>query len=194
MRIALKTNKGITMVSLVIIIIVLVILAGISVNMTVGENGIITIAKRAKRAKENIELAQIEEQTKLNELYTQLESNDISSPLEIGLIKQTGQVVSSDTMLQKTYLDIRNIKTITLSMCTGYNNVQPSVIKVVGYGKKEDLTEGTEILSYTGTNYGPNKGTTKTIDVSMYEAISIENGAATSGVCSMYVIDSYTKR
>ena len=41
--------------------------------MTLGEGGIITIAKRAK---ENMEFAQIEEQTKLNELYAQLERNE----------------------------------------------------------------------------------------------------------------------
>ena len=61
-------DKGITMVSLVTIII-LIILAGVSLNLTIGENGIVTMAKKAK---ENMELAQIEEETKLNELYTQL--------------------------------------------------------------------------------------------------------------------------
>ena len=38
--------------------------------MTLGEGGLITIAKRAK---ENMELAQIEEQERLNALYSQLE-------------------------------------------------------------------------------------------------------------------------
>ena len=49
----------------------LIILAGVSINLVVGNNGIITIAKRAK---ENIELAQIEGEKKLNELYLQLEA------------------------------------------------------------------------------------------------------------------------
>jgi len=39
------------------------------INMTLGDNGILSIAKRAK---ENMELAQIEEGTRLNELYTQM--------------------------------------------------------------------------------------------------------------------------
>ena len=55
-----------------ITIIVLVILAGISINLLLGDNGIITIAKKAK---ENTELTKIEEETELNELYTQLENN-----------------------------------------------------------------------------------------------------------------------
>ena len=72
----MKNNKGITLVALVVTIIVLIILAGISINLVLGDNGIITIAQKAK---ENIELAKIEEETKLNELYTQLEINDTGS-------------------------------------------------------------------------------------------------------------------
>ena len=72
----MKNQKGVTLVALVVTIIVLIILAGISINLILGDNGIITIAKRAK---ENIELAKIEEETELNELYTQLESSDTDS-------------------------------------------------------------------------------------------------------------------
>lgn len=70
----MKNRNGITLVSLVVTIIVLIILAGISLNLTLGKDGIISIAKKAK---ENIELAQIEEQEKLNELYTQIEKEDL---------------------------------------------------------------------------------------------------------------------
>ena len=66
----MKSNKGITLVALVVTIIVLIILAGISINLVLGDNGIITIAKKAK---ENTELAKIKEETELNELYYQLE-------------------------------------------------------------------------------------------------------------------------
>ena len=72
----MKNNKGITLVALVITIIVLIILAGISINLILGDNGIITIAKKAK---ENTELAKIQEETELNELYTQLEFNGTGS-------------------------------------------------------------------------------------------------------------------
>ncbi len=72
----MKNNKGITLVALVVTIIVLIILTGISINLTIGDNGIITIAQKAK---ENIELAKIEEETELNELYTQLETKGSDS-------------------------------------------------------------------------------------------------------------------
>ena len=68
----MKNQKGVTLVALVVTIIVLIILAGISIKLLLGDNGIITIAKKAK---ENTELAKIEEETELNELYTQLENN-----------------------------------------------------------------------------------------------------------------------
>ena len=45
----IKREKGITLVALVITIVVLIILAGIAISMTVGENGIFTKAKEAKR-------------------------------------------------------------------------------------------------------------------------------------------------
>ena len=51
--------KGITLISLVVTIIVLLILAGVSIAMLTGENGILTQAQNAKRETEN---AQEEEQ------------------------------------------------------------------------------------------------------------------------------------
>ena len=72
----MKNNKGITLVALVVTIIVLIILAGISINLILGDNGIITIAKKAK---ENTELAKIQEETELNELYEQIETEGANS-------------------------------------------------------------------------------------------------------------------
>ena len=44
----MKNKRGITLISLVITIIVLIILAGVTINLTVGENGLITKATRAR--------------------------------------------------------------------------------------------------------------------------------------------------
>ena len=72
----MKNNKGVTLVALVVTIIVLIILAGVSINLVLGDNGIITIAKKAK---ENTELAKIEEEKSLNELYDELIREGISA-------------------------------------------------------------------------------------------------------------------
>ena len=73
-------EKGITLISLVVTIIVLIILAGVSINLTLGENGIITVAKRAK---ENVELAEIEEQKALNDLYLEIDNANNETPEEV---------------------------------------------------------------------------------------------------------------
>ena len=57
-----KKNFGITLIALVVTIIVLLILAGISISMLTGQNGILN---RATEAKEKTEEAQKEEQIKL---------------------------------------------------------------------------------------------------------------------------------
>ena len=66
----IKTNKGITLIALVITIIVLLILAGVSIAMLTGENGILTQAQNAKNRTaeaEAQERADLEEQNALIE-------------------------------------------------------------------------------------------------------------------------------
>lgn len=67
-----RNEKGITLVALVVTIIVLIILAGVSINLLVGQDGLIS---RAKLAKEQYENAALDEQNKLNELYERLVGN-----------------------------------------------------------------------------------------------------------------------
>ena len=67
-----KKQKGITLVALVVTIIVIIILAGVSINMLVGEKGIINLAQKAK---ENMEKAQIEENENLGKLANELSEN-----------------------------------------------------------------------------------------------------------------------
>ena len=59
-----KNSIGITLIALVITIIVLLILAGVSIAMLTGQNGILT---QAQNAKNRTEEAQIEEENKLNQ-------------------------------------------------------------------------------------------------------------------------------
>ena len=55
------SKKGITLIALVVTIIVLLILAGISIQMLTGQNGIL---KRAEEAKIKTEIATEQEQIK----------------------------------------------------------------------------------------------------------------------------------
>ena len=66
-----KQEKAITLVALVVTIIVLIILAGVSISLVLGENGIIT---KAREAKINYQTAAENEKTSLNELYEEMNS------------------------------------------------------------------------------------------------------------------------
>ena len=62
-------ERGITLIALVVSIIVLIILAGVSITMLVGDNGIIT---QAQRAKENTELAEQKEKEEMKKLEEEM--------------------------------------------------------------------------------------------------------------------------
>ena len=47
----MKNNKGITIVALVVTIVVLLILAGVSINLVLGNNGIVKKAQEPKKKK-----------------------------------------------------------------------------------------------------------------------------------------------
>ena len=66
----MKNNKGITLVALVVTIVVLLILAGVSINLVLGDNGIIAKAKEAQR--KSAEATQ-NDLIGMNELAQQLE-------------------------------------------------------------------------------------------------------------------------
>ena len=75
----MKNQKGITLISLVITIVVLIILAGVAINMTLGENGIFKKAQEAKRLQE---IATAKEQIGLEILEAQIEAMENNEELE----------------------------------------------------------------------------------------------------------------
>ena len=89
-----KQTKGITLIALVITIIVLLILAGVSIEMLTGDNGILTQARNAKEETEKaselegIQLAVIGSETKDNEYLDILDEESFKKDrdlLSIGL-------------------------------------------------------------------------------------------------------------
>ena len=74
----INKNKGITLIALVITIIVLLILAGVSIAMLTGENGILT---QAQNAKKETSIAEEKEQIALayNATIAKKQSTDISA-------------------------------------------------------------------------------------------------------------------
>ena len=73
----MKNNKGITLIALVITIIVLLILAGVSIAMLTGSNGILTQAQNASNATST---AEIEERIdmELAAIYSQVLAGEVT--------------------------------------------------------------------------------------------------------------------
>jgi len=55
----MKKYKGITLIALVVTIVVLLILAGVSINLITGENGIVSKAKQAAEKTEEANAVEI---------------------------------------------------------------------------------------------------------------------------------------
>ena len=72
MKNSLKKSKGITLIALVVTLILLLILAGTSISMLAGENGILS---RAAEAKEKIQNSQSEELSALSKLESEMLQN-----------------------------------------------------------------------------------------------------------------------
>ena len=71
-----KRNGGITLIALVVTIIVLIILAGVSISLLTGQNGLIT---KAQEAREKTLQAQRDEQAQLADLESLIENNGESA-------------------------------------------------------------------------------------------------------------------
>ncbi len=70
MKKSTKKQEGITLIALVVTIIVLIILAGVSISMIIGDNGIITLSQNAKKeteitdVKEKLQMEVLDKQVK----------------------------------------------------------------------------------------------------------------------------------
>lgn len=82
-----EANKGITLITLVITIIVLIILAGVAINLSLGNNGLFN---KSKQAKENYKQAEANEQAAINETTEYMEEivkNDINKKVTTNDLK-----------------------------------------------------------------------------------------------------------
>lgn len=103
----MKNEKGLTLVALVVTIIVLIILAGISINLLMGDNGIITKAQDAARiAKE----AQVKEEVslaittlKMSQLAGRAQ-NDIVTKQELNSHLKNGTIMQEPTKSDNGYI------------------------------------------------------------------------------------------
>lgn len=133
-----RQEKGITLIALVVTIIVLLILAGVSIAMLTGENGILT---QAQTAKEKTEKAEIIERAQIDLIGMQAEN-------------QSGDVTRVDlkTVLDKYFDNVPEdyTKETVLTTNEKYGNYQIAVSDIYN-GKLEDAKENiSKTESYVG--------------------------------------------
>jgi len=103
MKKSFKNKKGITLIALVVTIIVLIILAGISISLVLGNNGIITKAKEGKedaivgQEKEQVELAYVSAAVK--KLGDNVTEQDLQDELDASVGTNKTKVTEKDNNL-----------------------------------------------------------------------------------------------
>ena len=92
----IKSEKAITLVALVVTIIVLIILAGVSISLVIGNNGIM---QKAAKGREDYTGAAINEQLDLNKIEDYIEDNT-SNKSEIEKYRKSGKYFESATTIK----------------------------------------------------------------------------------------------
>ena len=132
---AFKSTKGITLIALVVTIIILLILAGVSIAMLTGNNGVLT---QGKRAKEETEIAEEKE-------AISLAMNALKIQKQVGA-KKSGIKVALNNEPKEEILDAQNKDVIKLSaISTNSIIITPEELKEEmdkGNPKPESVTQG----------------------------------------------------
>ena len=134
---SIKENRGITLIALAVTIVVILILAGVTISVTLGENGIIN---KAKEAAEKINNLVKEDETELNDLLEELNetmNSEWNSNIEIpeeNIIPDPDPEPDLPT----------NIEDVT--------EIQEETVQVEDeYGNKVTVPKGFEVVEEEGT-------------------------------------------
>lgn len=146
-----KQVKGMTLLTLIVIIIVMLILAGIVLNLTIGNNGVF---KRAEKAKEESEKASVKEQAQM----------DITSWI-IGQIEDGESIELNDATIksilekanQKNNLYYKELKDDRIITSSGYEVLYSELYDSTSYylagkyyAEDTDITIGDKTITIPG--------------------------------------------
>ena len=134
MRKIQKKENGITLIALVITIIVLLILAGVSIAMLTGQNGILA---QAQKASEQTEIASEEEKVKLSSVAA--------------LARDNGQEIIQTNLEEELekYFNISDFSVTTGTNESGENGFIVTVTENVEEGRKYFVSEKGVVEQYT---------------------------------------------
>ena len=157
-----QRQEGITLIALVVTIIVLIILAGVSINMLVGENGLITQSQRAEEdyskseVKEKVELAlneyAIEKSTEEDSNF----ENFLRKTLQVGVAQNEGgnySFILGEWQVETTENGIISIEKLDIKVDKVYETVANMKADVELTEGKLVQTEGYWSKTYGGGAY-----------------------------------------
>ena len=155
----LKKKSGITLIALIVTIIVLLILAGISMSMIAGNNGITNQATEARdqtiiaQEREQVELAYMSALT--NNLGDSVTANDLQGELDISVGNNKTQVTSgSGSILNVHFFDTRHNYEVqdgeVVFTSEGEATVEPTSIYAKLYTYSDGSGDVLVLASYDG--------------------------------------------
>ena len=174
-----KLNKGITLIALVITIIVLLILAGVSIAMLTGDNGILT---QAQNAKEKTEIASEKEAIALTvtnynianeEKYNvgeKLYSRTVANGDKWNIVMNNGTVYGTDWNYIGTGVDLESYGTTKKEWLVNYKT-----------GEIIELEEG----KFSKLKYGENLAVTDGLILNA-DPVNMENGESWGEGVTLY--------
>ena len=174
-----KKERGITLIALVITIIVLLILAGVSIAMLTGQNGILTQAQNAKTTTAN---KSAEEKVKLAVMAARAQSEDAS--LDATKLK---------TEIEDNYAGVAELTAggfpVNVTMdgkaftVDSYGNVELA-------GSKPQMTEAKIVASANGEGTDVPDDQAEGTELYISFKASLENGTITSVTCDKGTVEN----
>ncbi len=187
-------ERGITLIALVVTIIVLIILAGVSINMLVGDNGIITQAQSAQReteeaeAREKLEMALLDLQM---EKYTNPNYND--EQFITDYLASQGMVAQDDIVIVGDYQFIIDRENLRVTQSLGKGNESSTIEIGLSSQLASDYTKATLSVEIQGSD-AISKIQINGAEVSVPEKTenkyTLTQDVTTNGNYNVYVLDS----
>ena len=172
MKESFKEKKGITLIALVITIIVLLILAGVSIAMLTGQNGILTQAQNSKTVTEN---KSAEEKVKLAVMGARADDGTLTVGKLRTELANYGGTVEGDTFPVTVTVDGKSFTVTNTGVvtATGSSTTNPNPPASTDTLKASDIaakTDKTKIYGATVTGYTLPSGTTTDVKWKIFYA------------------------
>ena len=120
----LKSKKGITIIALVVTIVILLILAGVSINLVLGNNGIV---KKAQESKKKYKIAEIYEKLSDEQSGKFIKNNTYLTKYEVKeFLEKNGVIENNNIKIDNEEYSIQDI-------LGEYSNKYTSKYVIAGY-------------------------------------------------------------